>query len=152
MGLAIENREGTAVAMCESSGFRPKTVNVTWTRQDQIERDFTPTVTDMGNNTFTLVSPYLWPLNRSHNGKTLTCSVSHMALNQPVTQTITISVLCTYVHNIFFLNYSYSAHECSTGREGCGMFRNCKWSASINVRLLFFYWCFFNSPGKSYLV
>jgi len=151
MGLAIENREGTAVAMCESSGFRPKTVNVTWTRQNQSEPDFTPTVTDMGNNTFTLVSQYLWPLNRSHNGNTLTCSVSHMALNQPVTQTITISVLCTYVHNTYFQIILIPL---------INVLRVVKGVACFVISVISFNKCeaasfllmFFNSPGKSYLV
>jgi len=96
MGPAIENREDTAVAWCMSNGFKPMAVNVTWTRQGlNIEPDVKPTVTDMGNNTFTLISHYTRVLNRSNNGKSLTCSVSHMALTQPVSGSVTLTVLCT---------------------------------------------------------
>jgi len=102
MGPVFENREGTAVARCTSTGFRPKAVNVTWTKQDDhIEPDFQPTFTDMGNSAFMLVSQYTGGFNRSNNGKTLTCSVSHMTLTQPVSESITITVLCTYGHYIF---------------------------------------------------
>ena len=96
MGPAIENREGTSVAKCRSTGFKPMAVNVTWTSQgDHDGPDVKPTVTDMGNYTFTLVSHYTRALNRSHNGQSLTCSVSHMALTQPVSGSVTLTVLCT---------------------------------------------------------
>ena len=106
MGPAFENKESASVARCKSTGFRPMAVNVTWTRQDDpIEADYNPIVTDMGNNTFSLESHYTGTLQRYHNGKTLTCSVSHMALTQPVSQAVTITVLCTYINSLFSFVY-----------------------------------------------
>ena len=102
LGPAFENREGTAIAKCMSSGFRPKTVKVTWTKQGyHSEPDFKLTLTGIGNNSFSLVSHYTRLLNRSNNGKTLSCNVSHMALTQNESESITITVLCRYVHQCF---------------------------------------------------
>jgi len=97
LGPAIEDKVDTVIARCSSHGFRPKEINVTWTLQGDIsELDDNPTITETENETFSLVSYYSRTFDRTHNGRILTCNVTHMASTQHNATFGVIAVLCRF--------------------------------------------------------
>ena len=61
-----------------------------------MEKALNQKVTDTGNNTFMVTSDYRRTVNRSINGKTLTCTVSHVSLSSPTSGSVTLTILCEY--------------------------------------------------------
>jgi len=112
LGPAIEDKEDTVVARCSSHGFRPKELNVTWTLQDELsELDVNPIITENENKTFSLVSYYSRTLDRTHNGRILTCNVTHMTLTQHNATFGVITVLCRFLFIVYFLFTNCFVHK-----------------------------------------
>jgi len=107
LGPAIEDKVDTVIARCSSHGFKPNEINVTWTLQGEIsELDDNPTITENENETFSLVSYYSRTFDRAHNGRMLTCNVTHMTLVQHNTTFGIITVLCRFFKIIFLFTYT----------------------------------------------
>jgi len=107
--LATQSEGGpvTNIARCTSSGFYPATIIVTWqlangpTMQDQ-----DVLVRSIDNGLFSVTATFKHAVQRTDNGRILTCSVSHESLSSPLVGTGTIHVLCKYTkhfpHSLFF--------------------------------------------------
>ena len=75
---------------------------MTWTLQGGLaEPALNKKVTDTGNSTFMVTSEYELAVNRTLNGKSITCTVSHVSLTTPRSLSVPLTVLCEY-------NYVYS--------------------------------------------
>jgi len=110
LGPAVEDKIDTSVGRCSSTGSWNiiMDINVTWSLQgENIEPESNPSITDDGNNTFTVVSQYSRTFNRTHNGRRLTCNVNHRAVSEPFSAVMTVTVLCTCLFIIFLLNTVY---------------------------------------------
>ena len=95
LGPLVESEDTASIARCTSTGFWPADINMTWTMQGgPVEPALNSKVTDTGNSTFMVTSDYRRAVNRSLNGKTLTCSVSHVSLSSPKSGTAALTVLC----------------------------------------------------------
>jgi len=106
LGPAIEDKADTVIARCSSHGFRPKEINVTWTMQGELsELDDNPTVTKNENETFSLISYYSRTFDRTHNGRILTCNVTHMTLRQHNATFGVITVLCGFLFILYVFVY-----------------------------------------------
>jgi len=87
----------TNIARCTSSGFYPATIIVTWqlgnepTMQNQVVH-----VTSIDNGLFSVTATFKHAVQRTDNGKNLTCSISHESLTSPLVGTGAIYVLCKY--------------------------------------------------------
>jgi len=75
------------IALCTSSGFRPREVNIIWILEGESpEPVTTPQVSNTTDNKFEVTSYYRRDVTKTDNGKTLTCSVSHAE-----TQTVSLT-------------------------------------------------------------
>jgi len=85
------------IARCSSSGFSPATITLTWQLENgSAMPDQDALTTPMANDLFSVSSTFNYSVQRTDNGKTLTCSVSHVSLNSPLSGTATIPVFCKY--------------------------------------------------------
>jgi len=111
LGPPVESGDVAAIARCTSTGFWPADINITWTAQEgPVEQALNQKVTNTGNNTFMVTSDYRRAVNRSINGKTLTCTVSHVSLSSPTSGSVTLTILCEYnsdltVHRLSYFYY-----------------------------------------------
>jgi len=116
LGPAIEDKVDTVIGRCSSHGFRPKEINVTWTLQGDIsELDNNPTITENENETFSLVSYYSRTFDRKHNGRMLTCNVTHMTFAHHNTTFGIITVLCRFLKSyscLHVLRYKAMLLDC----------------------------------------
>jgi len=106
LGPSVEGGDAASIARCTTTGFRPADINITWT----IEGGPTNTslhelVNETGNGTFMVSSDYRRAVNRTFNGKTLTCTVSHVSLTLPMSTSVLLTVLCTciFCYTIIYL-------------------------------------------------
>jgi len=112
LGPPVESGDVASIATCTSTGFWPTDINITLTAQGgPVEQALNQKVTDTGNNTFMVTSDYRRAVNRSINGKTLTCTVAHVSFPSPVSGSVTLTILCEYnsdltVHRLCYLHYA----------------------------------------------
>ena len=97
LGSPLEDRNATAIARCTTSGFWPESINVNWTLGEYTEQASSLNITDLGNRSFSMTSDFVTSVNRTQNGKTMSCSVTHVSLTSPRTTSVPITVLCKYV-------------------------------------------------------
>ena len=113
LGPPVESDNVASIARCTSVGFWPSDINMTWTMQDgPAEPAINQKVTDTGNFTFMVTSDYRRAVNRTLNGKTITCTVSHVSLPSPRSGSKPLTVLCEYnitykVHYLCYFHYMF---------------------------------------------
>ena len=117
LGPPVESADVVSIATCTFTGFWPADINMTWTLQGgPIEPALNQKVTE--NNTFVVTSEYELAVNRTLNGKSITCTVSHVSLTAPRSLSVPLTVLCEYndessdllsFHVVF--TYSYFLHD-----------------------------------------
>lgn len=93
----VESSTSVPLANCSTMGFRPATgFTLVWTfGSKQQTYSGTPSV-DLITETYSATSQYETTVNRSDNGRTLTCSVSHGTLASPKTASVSVAVQCKH--------------------------------------------------------
>ena len=91
----IESKEANAIANCTTFGFSPSDITVSWTLQGGTSQpDINPDLSDSENKIFKMTSNYVGSVDRTLNGKNLTCTISHMSLKEPISGVVLLTVLC----------------------------------------------------------
>ncbi|XP_052803376.1 synaptogenesis protein syg-2-like isoform X1 [Mya arenaria] len=90
----VESSSSIQIAQCISSGFRPKTVILSWSLGGETATSVSkPTVVEnTTSNTFSVSETYTQVVDRADNRKTLTCSINHETLSSPRTASVTLNV------------------------------------------------------------
>jgi len=95
LGPPVESDNVASIARCTSDGFWPADINMTWTMQEgSAEQAINTIITGSENVSFMVTSDYRRAVNRTLNGKTLTCTVSHVSLPSPRSGSVPLTVLC----------------------------------------------------------
>lgn len=91
----VESSTSVRLASCSTAGFRPATgFTLVWTFGSK-QQTYTGTLSeDLATETYSATSQYETAVNRSDNGRTLTCSVSHWTLASPKTTSTLVVVQC----------------------------------------------------------
>jgi len=74
-----------------------------WTFDGQQESYTETPVWDTTSETYSVSSQYRTVVDKTDNGKSLTCSVNHGTIATPKSATVTISVLCKLKLNMFLM-------------------------------------------------
>jgi len=97
LAAQTEDSPVASIARCTSSGFSPATITLTWRLENgPAMPDQDAITTPMGDDLFTVSSTFNYSVQRTENGITLICSVSHVSLTSPLAGTATIPVFCKY--------------------------------------------------------
>ena len=91
----MEGEPAAPIATCSTSGFSPGNINVTWQLEGTTaiqEEDLV--ITQIDNILFSVSSTFNYSVDRSDNGKTLTCTVYHQSLPAPLANAASVPVLC----------------------------------------------------------
>ena len=90
--------ENTTVAVCIASGFRPESgVDISWLFRNSSTLPQSTTVFDSNTNTFRIAAYFIMNMFREDNGQSLTCSINHLSLDEPLIETSTLIVKCKYI-------------------------------------------------------
>lgn len=91
----VESSTSVPLANCSTMGFRPATgFSLVWTFGSK-QQTYTGTPSeDLATETYSATSQYETAVNRSDNGRTLTCSVTHGTLSSPKTTSTLVVVQC----------------------------------------------------------
>ncbi|XP_052783301.1 immunoglobulin kappa light chain-like isoform X1 [Mya arenaria] len=94
LGIPNESPSSVNIVRCTSSGFRPKTISLSWTLGRGMNEPVSNPIVEenMTTNTFSVSDTYSRSVGRADNGKLLTCSINHETLSSPKTASVTLIV------------------------------------------------------------
>lgn len=92
---AVEGTSKVTLATCSTSGFRPATTfSLVW-NFGNVNQTYTEVlIQDNITETFSVSSQYQRVVNRSDNGKHLSCSVRHATLSSPQEIATSVNIRC----------------------------------------------------------